>query len=256
MRVQFFVTCLSDTFYPRAAVACFRLLEHFGCEVAFNPRQTCCGQPFRNNGFDEQARELARRMMDIFEGSNPVVTPSASCAAMVREQFPQLFIGDETMLERARQMASRTFEITEFLLDKLGFDPAMLPGHDPGSGCEPVTVHESCHQRALGRFGRTTALLERVPGLEVRPLADVEQCCGFGGTFAAKFHDLSGPMAGEKVGSIAATGAGTVISSDAGCTLNIAGKCEREGVAVRFRHIAELLAARLGLMDGEEDEVE
>ena len=251
MRVHLFVTCLGDTFYPRAAIACVRLLEYFGCEVVFDPRQTCCGQPFRNNGHDAEARGLAQRMLELFTGDDPVVTPSASCAAMVREQFPLLFADEPATQQQAEQLASRTFEVIEFLTTRPGFEPAAIPA---GSGAaQVVTVHESCHQRGIGRFGQVTALLGRMGGVEVRTMKDVEQCCGFGGTFAAKFADVSGPIAAEKADAIAATGAPTVVSSDAGCTLNIAGTCARRGVRVRFCHAAELLAERLGLLDPEDD---
>ncbi len=221
-----------------------KVLEFLGHEVVFPRRQTCCGQPMYNNGFHGEARALARRMIDVFEGHETVVTPSASCAAMVRKHYAELFAGSDTERRRAEQLAARTFEFVELLTKVLEVDFRALGARWPGS----ATYHYSCHSRDIGLTDETIRLLSRIDGLEYRPLERLEQCCGFGGTFAINYPRISGEIVRDKVACIAKTGAGTVICSDAGCALNIAGACHRLGVDVAFKSAAELLAEGLGLL--------
>ncbi len=256
--IALFVTCLTDQFYPRAGTAVVLVLEALGYTIAFPEAQTCCGQPMYNTGRHDDARTLAARMIEIFEPSTHVVTPSASCAAMVREHALHLFHDDPAMAARAKALADKTYEFAEFITKVAGehklaarlaasFDPRVPASPRP----LPVTLHTSCHQRSLGP-STTPAILALVPGLEVRPLAHAEQCCGFGGAFAVKHPEISGPMVEEKVHDIAATGAETLVCNDAGCAMNIDGACQRMKTGhQRTRHLAEILAESMGLLPQE-----
>ncbi|MFP4144444.1 MAG: (Fe-S)-binding protein [Phycisphaeraceae bacterium] len=245
MKVSLFVTCLTDTFYPRAAIGLVKVLEKLGCELDFPEDQTCCGQPMWNNGFHAETRDLAERMIEVFQDAEYVVTPSGSCAAMIREYYPELFKDDPAMLAAAKDLASRTYEFSEFLVKVLEVDLRKHGANWPGQ----VTWHFSCHLRSIGMKNETPQLLEQIEGVEYVPLPKADQCCGFGGTFAMKYPDVSGAMARDKAECIASTGADFVVSNDAGCTMNIAGTCRREKVDAKFIHIAELIAESLGLLD-------
>ncbi len=239
MKVSLFVTCLTDTFYPRAGIAVVKVLEKLGCEVEFPADQTCCGQPMFNNGYHDEARALARRMIQVFEHSECVVTPSGSCAAMVREHYPELLEGDHAFEEGAKELAGKTYEFVEFLVKVLKVDLRAIGVRLPGK----ATYHYSCHLRGLGMTdAHTVGLLRQIDGLEFVPLEKADQCCGFGGTFAMKFPQVSGELVRDKARCIAATGAKTVVVNDAGCTMNIAGACRREGMDVEFKHVAEVIA--------------
>ncbi len=244
MRVALFITCLTDQFYPRTGIAAVKVLEHLGCEVEFPLEQTCCGQPMYNNGLHVEAAELARRFVTIFEPFDAIVTPSGSCAAMVRRHFADLLKADAAWGERAGAVSSRTYEFVEFLDRVLKFGPAASGVSWPGR----AAVHCACHLRELGLFELPLHFLGGVPGLELSPLANAEQCCGFGGTFAVKYTDASMAMVTDKVDAIAGSGAGTLVCNDAGCAMNIEGACRRRGVAVEVRSVAEILAEGLGLM--------
>lgn len=244
MNVSFLPGCLCDVFYPRAAIAAVRVLEHIGCRVDCPAAATCCGQPMFNNGFRREARELARRVLRAFDGAEWVVTPSASCAAMIREHYPTLFATGTAGRRRAEALAARTREFAEFLVSVLRLDLSGAGAVRDGV----VTWHPSCHQRAIGLTDETLWLLRGVRGVRFVPLANAEECCGFGGTFAATYAEISGAMVREKVDRIRASGATTVVCNEPGCTMNIAGACRRAGHAVRFVSVAELLAESLGLM--------
>ena len=231
--------------YPRGAIAAVKVLEHLGCEVAFPEAQTCCGQPMWNSGFGDEARSLARRMIDVFDPYERVVTPSGSCAAMVRDYYGHMFDDDPELTRRAGALAERTFEFVEFLLNELEVDPATLGAKWPGR----ATYHYSCHLRGLGMTDEALRVMRGVEGLEVIELEKASQCCGFGGTFAMKYPQISGAMVRDKVSCIQDTGAEYVVSNDSGCTMNIAGACHRQGEDVRFITLAEVLAEGLGLMD-------
>jgi len=242
--VSLFLTCLADGFLPRPAIAAVKVLEHFGCQLSFPADQTCCGQPQYNNGYHAETRVLARRMIDLFEDAETVVTPSASCAAIVRGAYPDLFDAADPWRERARRLAANTYEFVEFLDRELKVDLVAAGARWPGR----VTYHWSCHNRALGLTDESLRLMECIEGLEVTPLEDQDECCGFGGTFAVKFAAVSGSMARAKASRIRATGAPVVVSNESGCTLNLAGCCHREDVPVRFLSLAEVIAESLGLL--------
>ena len=241
--VALFITCLTDQFYPHVGVAVTKLLEHFGCRVDFPQAQTCCGQPFFNNGFHGEARELAKRFVQVFEPYEYVVTPSGSCCAMVREQFHELLKGDHAWEHGMERVRGRTYEFVEFLHKVLQIDLSSLKLPSPQS----VTYHYTCHLRGIGVKDEGVRLLRQVGNIEFRPLEKTDQCCGFGGTFALKYPAISGAIVDDKSACIAETGAQTLVCNDAGCTMNIAGMCHRKGMPVQVKHIAELMAEALGI---------
>jgi L-lactate dehydrogenase complex protein LldE len=248
VRVALFITCLTDQFYPRAGIAAVRVLGHLGHEVVFPADQTCCGQPMFNTGFHGDARRLAERMIRIFAPFETVVTPSGSCAAMIREQYPHLFEGNRVLEAAGRALAARTYEFVEFLVKVLRVDLRPLGARWPGR----AAYHYSCHLRGLGMTDEPLMLLRQVAGLEATPLERSEQCCGFGGTFAVKFPLISGQMVADKVSAIAASGARTLVCGDAGCAMNIEGACRRAGRPVRIVSPAEIIAEGLGLLPRED----
>ena len=239
--VALFITCLTDQFYPQVGIAVTKILEHFGCRVEFPEAQTCCGQPFFNNGFHEEARKLARRMIAIFEPYEYVVTPSGSCCAMVREQFHELLHDDPKWAQRVTNVVKKTFEFVEFLDKVLKIDLSKLSLPDK----RPITYHYTCHLRGIGVKDEGVRLLNQIGNINFRPMQKTEQCCGFGGTFAVKYPAISGAIVEDKVNCIAATEAQTVVCNDAGCSMNISGMCHRKGNDVRVTHIAELIAEAL-----------
>ncbi len=233
MRVSLFITCLTDTFYPQVGRAVVAVLRRCGCEVDLPDGQTCCGQPMFNNGYHRDAADLARRMIDLFEDSAYIVTPSGSCCAMVREHYPRLLPGDP----RGGALAERTFEFVEFLHNVLRIDLRAMGCRYPAA----ATYHYSCHLRGLGMTDEAVRLLQQIDGLTYRPLERIDQCCGFGGTFAVKFPEISGPMIDDKTNCIRRTGADVLVCNDGGCAMNIAGALHRAGSDIRVRHIAELI---------------
>ena len=243
MNVALFITCLSDQFYPHVGVAVTKILEHFGCTVSFPQSQTCCGQPFFNNGFHDESRELGKRFIQIFEPYDYIVTPSGSCAAMVREQYEYLLKGDHAYEHGLHRITSRTYEFVEFLDKVLRVDFSQFKLPAP----EACTYHYTCHLRGIGVKDQGVKLLRQIHGVEFTPLEKTDQCCGFGGTFAVKYPAISGAIVEDKANCIAATGASTVICNDAGCTMNISGMLHRRGQTQQVRHIAELMAEAMGI---------
>ena len=244
MRVALFVTCVNDTLYPRTGQAVVTLLERLGVEVDFPSAQSCCGQPQYNTGYRRQAEPLVRRYVEVFRGYDHVVTPSGSCAAMVREHHPRVAARaaaegrDAGPPEAVRELAERTYELTEFLVDVLGVE-------DVGA-CYPhtVTYHPTCHGlRMLGLGDRPRRLLRHVRGLTLVDLPEAEECCGFGGTFAVKNAAVSSAMGADKARNVLRTGASAVCTVDNSCNMHLGGVLARLGSPVRPVHIAEILAA-------------
>lgn len=238
MKILLFVPCFVDAISPQAALAAADVLERAGCEVDYPPEQTCCGQPPFNSGDWQAARAIARHQLPLFAGTAPIVALSGSCGAMMRIFYPELFAG-EPEEKLARDVASRTFEFSEFLVHQLGKEDfgASFPAR--------VTFHDGCHGlRELGIKQAPRRLLSHVRGLELIELADGETCCGFGGTFAVKFPMISSAMGEGKCEAIAATGADVVVSNDMSCLMHIAGMLERRGCPRRCLHLAEVLASR------------
>jgi L-lactate dehydrogenase complex protein LldE len=241
--VALFITCLTDQFYPHVGVAVTKVLEHFGCKVEFPTLQTCCGQPFFNNGFHPEARELAKKFIGVFEQYDYIVTPSGSCCAMVREHFPHLLHGDPAWEPGMRRVAAHTYEFIEFLDKVLKVDLSKLSLPKPQS----ITYHFTCHLRGIGVKDEGVKLLRQMGNVDFRPMEKTDQCCGFGGTFAVKYPAISGAIVEDKINCIAATKAATTVCNDAGCSMNISGMCHRAGVETKVRHVAELLAEALRL---------
>jgi L-lactate dehydrogenase complex protein LldE len=236
MRIGLFVTCLVDLMRPRIGFCALRLLEASGAEVVVPATQTCCGQPGYNSGDLDAARALARKLLNEFRDCDHVVAPSGSCAGMIRVHYPRLFAGSAEAPEFER-LAARTHELCDFLVNvaRLEINPGTFHG--------TLTYHDSCSGlRELGVKHQPRALLARLPGVELREMDEAETCCGFGGTFAVKYGDISARMSDNKCTRINATGAKTVVAGDLGCLLNIEGRLRRRGDhETRVLHIAEVL---------------
>ncbi len=235
MRVALLVTCLVDAFYPGVGQSTVRVLERLGVSVDFPERQTCCGQPAFNSGFHDEARIVAAGLLDAFAESECVVSPSGSCVAMVRHYLPKLFAGTPRETD-ARALADRTYELCEFLVRRLGVVDvgARFPAR--------VVYHASCHGwRGLGLREEPLLLLRHVQGLELVDLPYMEDCCGFGGTFAVKFAPLSAAMGRAKEAHAAATGAQVLTGTDMSCLMHLDGTMRRQGSPMRVMHIAEIL---------------
>jgi L-lactate dehydrogenase complex protein LldE len=230
------VTCLGDVFFPEAGLATVRLLRRLGVEVDFPAAQTCCGQPHFNSGYRRDARDLAKHTIQAFAGHQLVVTPSGSCTAMVKLDYRELFQADLVWHDRAEDLAQRTHELSDFLINVLGVDDvgARYPAK--------VTYHMACHLRGLGLQSEPERLLRRVRDLEYVPLERADECCGFGGSFSVRFPEISGAMVRDKAAFIEQTGADAVVATDVGCLMNIAGCLRRQGSKVRALHLAEVLA--------------
>ncbi len=234
-KVSLMVTCLGDAFFPDVGVATVRLLRRLGVEVDFPRAQTCCGQPFFNSGYQNHARDLARHTIRAFDNGRLIVTPSGSCAAMVKLEYPELFHEDLVWHGRAEDLARRTHELSDFLVNVLGIE-------EVGARCKAkATYHMACHLRGLGLQAEPERLLRKVSELEYVPLERSDECCGFGGSFSVRFPGISGAMVQDKAAFIEKTGADMVVATDAGCLMNIAGCLRRRGSKVRAVHLAEVL---------------
>jgi len=235
--VQLFITCIVDSLYPAVGEAVVAVLERQGVTVNFLEAQTCCGQPGYNAGFRAEARQLALNFLDVFsQTEQPLIVPSGSCAAMIIHGYADLFADDPANLERARQIAARTYEFSQFLVDVLGVE-------DVGAQyAGTLTYHPSCHlARGLGIQDPPHKLLAHVQGAEVRPLPNAEECCGFGGLFAIKHGDVSGAILDKKLSHLHASGATTLVGCDMSCLMHLQGALQRDGAAVQCKHLAEVL---------------
>jgi L-lactate dehydrogenase complex protein LldE len=238
-RVSLFVTCIVDQLCPQVGMAMADVLERLGYPLDFPESQTCCGQPAFNSGYRDEARKMARHFLKSFEASESIVVPSGSCASMVTHHFAELFEHDPETLARVHALAPRVHEFSAFLTGIAGVE-------DVGARFQDiVTYHDGCHSlREMGIYDAPRRLLANVRGLELREMEPAGECCGFGGTFAVKFAELSGAMARAKVEAILRTGARTVVSADPSCLMQIQGALSRAGSAVRAVHLAEVLANR------------
>ncbi len=241
MKVGLFVTCLVDLMRPRIGFAALELLQAAGCEVIVPQAQTCCGQPGYNSGDRASAVALARKVAREFADCEYVVVPSGSCAGMMRAHYPDL-LNDVPDAERAalRALAERTYELTDFLVNIMRYKRMLK------SLIKSITYHDSCSGlRELGIKQQPRALLAQVEGTELREMNECEQCCGFGGSFALKFGDISAHIAERKCENIAASGADAVVLGDLGCMLNIEGRLRRRGdQTTQVLHVAEVLAGK------------
>lgn len=237
-RVKLLVTCLVDTVYPQVGFAAVAVLERLGITVEVPAGQTCCGQPAFNSGSWDDARAMARHLIDVFgDDQIPVVVPSGSCGDMVIHQAPHLLAGDAVYGPRAAALSARTHELTQFIVDVLGVT-------DVGARTRArIAYHPACHGlRGLGVATQPLALLDGVGGAVRCPLPEAETCCGFGGLFAVKLADVSGTLLERKIANIEQSGADTLVATDVSCLMHIAGGLHRRGSAVKVRHLAEVLA--------------
>jgi L-lactate dehydrogenase complex protein LldE len=236
MKVALFSTCLGDQLHPEVAMSAARVLRRFGCEVDVPETQVCCGQPALNSGYQDEARTVARRLIESFEGAEHVVAPSGSCSGMIRHYFPQLFAHDAVLRKKAESLASRVYEFSQFLVRVLGVEAI------DGSFPHKVTYHPSCHgARLLGIKEEPLMLLRAIGDLELVPLPKADDCCGFGGTFAVKLAPISAAIVDEKVAHIQETAAHYVVGTDLGCLMNIAGRMKVKGVPIEGLHLAALV---------------
>ncbi len=235
--VALFVTCVVDQVAPDVGVASVRLLEAAGCAVSFPEAQTCCGQPAANAGEPEAAARLARHFLDVFEPFDAIVAPSGSCAAMIHHWYDRLLTGADR--ERARAVAEKTFELSQFLVIR-------LEQVDLGARVDAtVTVHDACHGlRNLGVGTAPRRLLEAA-GATIVEMVEPETCCGFGGTFSIEHGEIAGPLADDKLAHAAATDAEFLVSGDSACLLHLEGRRRRTGTGPQPIHFAELLARGL-----------
>ena len=241
MDVALFVPCYIDQLYPRVGLATAELLERQGVRVHFPEAQTCCGQPMANSGFFDDARQLARKMLDVFSPYEHVVCPSGSCTSMVRNHYPELLPGDP----RVAALRAKTRELCEFLHDVLQVRPR-------GRFDARVGLHQSCHalrelrmgsgsERLVPPYSKTRALLEGIEGLKLAELSRADECCGFGGTFAVSEEAVSCAMGRDRVADHERAGAEVITGADSSCLMHLDGLIRRDGKKLRVLHIAELL---------------
>jgi len=244
MRVALFISCLTDLFFPEVGEDVVKILRRVGVPVTFPPAQTCCGQPALNSGFKHEARTLARHFIQVFEDAEVIVTPSGSCATMVRLEYPRLFEDNPAWQARAQAVAARTFEFSEFLVRILKLEDVGARWSSRSMDVPiRVTYHDACHAyRSLGIHAEPRRLLRHVRGLELVEMDRPDWCCGFGGSFSVRLPDISGAMLDEKIRRIKATGVNTVVTTDAGCIMHLAGGLKQRGEAVQVLHLARMLA--------------
>jgi L-lactate dehydrogenase complex protein LldE len=231
-------TCLIDSLFPEVGEAVIELLHQAGLAVVFPRAQTCCGQPAFNAGFRAEAREMAERTISVFsESHEPVVVPSGSCAAMIRHGYLELFRDSPEQLEKARALAERTYELSEYLIDVWGGPPSGV------SVSGRMVYHPSCHLlRGLGVDRQPMALLRALQGVRIDRLS--EDCCGFGGVFSVEQPELSIEMLARKIAEIEASGADTIVAGDVSCLMHIEGGLRRAGSSVRCLHMAQALTGK------------
>jgi L-lactate dehydrogenase complex protein LldE len=239
LRVSLFITCYNDTLFPETGKAVVRVLERLGHTVEFPPGQTCCGQMHYNTGYQAEAMPLLSRFVEQFRGAEAVVVPSSSCVAMIRDHYPKMAaeIGDKKLIADVEELLPKVFEFSEFLTKRLGLEDvgAYFPHR--------VTYHASCHGlRNLELGDGPLRLLKAVRGIDLVELEGLEQCCGFGGTFAVKNADVSGAMLAEKTKAVLNTRAEACTACDNSCLMHIQGALHRQRTGVRTVHLAEILA--------------
>ncbi len=240
MKVSLFVTCVVDQLWTSIGVSSVEVLRRVGCEVQFDKRQTCCAQPAFNTGYLDEARQVARRFISIFEESDAdaIVSPSGSCTAMVHH-YPRLFSSEPEWQKRARAVAAKTHELSSFLIRVLKTD-------DVGASWSGrLTWHDACHGlRDLNIKTEPRTLIRKVRGAEFVELEHADACCGFGGTFSVKYPEISVAILDQKIEAIERAGVQAVVSGDASCLMQIGGRLSRKGSKVRTMHLAELLASQ------------
>lgn len=242
MRVGLFVTCLVDVMRPEIGFSTLKLLEAAGCDVVVPEQQTCCGQPAYSGGNRQAARELAEKFLDEFETFDYVVIPSGSCGGMVKTHYDDILTGYPDLQRRYAAVKARVFELTDFLCNVVKLDT--LPALAQGSFKGTVTYHDSCcGLRELGVQAQPRALLAKREGVALQEMNEARACCGFGGTFAVKYSDISKAIVDDKCANIQESGADAVVLGDLGCMLNIEGRLRRTGDhKTRVLHVAQVLS--------------
>lgn len=242
--VSLFVTCIVDMIYPQTGLSVVDILEHVGVEVDFPPDQTCCAQPAFNSGYRDEARTVAKHFFKAFKDADVIVTPSGSCAAMVRHEYPRLFRPEDgEPYEQAQRAASITWEFSEFLVDGLGI--ANLNFSLPKK--QSFAMHDACHGlRGLGLGQASRELISHLGKAELRELNECEICCGFGGLFSVKMPDISNAMLKNKIDNINACDAETIVTGDVSCLTQMNGGLSRNKSGKRVMHLADVLALGLG----------
>ena len=240
MKVDVFIPCFIDQFYPETAFNFIRLLEMAGCTVNYNPEQTCCGQPSFNSGYWKETKTLAVKFLNDFENADIIVAPSASCTGFIKNYYKKVFAEDTALLEKTNLLTLRIFEFSDFFVNQLKkVEFGSVFNHK-------VTFHDSC--AGLREYGIKTEpriLLENVKGLELIEMEKLETCCGFGGTFSAKFHSISTAMTEQKVEHAMKTGAEYIVSTEASCLMNIEAYIKKQKLPIKTIHLVDLLASRL-----------
>ena len=237
MKVQLFIPCFIDQLYPQVAFNTVKILEKAGCTVAYNTQQTCCGQPAFNAGFWGESKDVCTKFVQDFDGADYIVSPSASCAGFIRNNYGKLF-ENNAFQSPAKKVSSQIFELSEFLVKILGIT-------DLGASFNgKATFHDSCAGlRECNIKAEPRALLQQVEGLELVEMNDTETCCGFGGSFAVKYDTISVAMADQKIDNAIATDAEYIISTDMSCLMHIDGRINHNGQQIKVIHLADILAS-------------
>ena len=237
MKVQLFIPCFIDQLYPQVAFNTVKVLEKAGCTVAYNTQQTCCGQPAFNAGFWGESKDVCTKFVQDFDGADYIVSPSASCAGFIRNNYGKLF-ENNAFQSPAKKVSSQIFELSEFLVKILGIT-------DLGASFNgKVTFHDSCAGlRECNIKAEPRALLSEVAGLELVEMNDTETCCGFGGSFAVKYDTISVAMADQKIDNAIATEADFIISTDMSCLMHLDGRINHNGQQIKVIHLADILAS-------------
>jgi L-lactate dehydrogenase complex protein LldE len=238
MKVDVFIPCFIDQFYPDTAFNFIKVLEKVGCKVNYNPDQTCCGQPSFNSGYWKETKTLAVKFLDDFENADIIVAPSASCTGFIKNYYRKIFAEDQVLLEKSNELTPRIFELSDFLVNQIKkIELNSVFNHR-------VTFHDSCAGlREYGIKKEPRILLQNVQGLELVEMEKLETCCGFGGTFSAKFHSISTAMTEQKVESAMKTGAEYIVSTEASCLMNIEAYIKKQKLPIKTIHLVDILAS-------------
>jgi L-lactate dehydrogenase complex protein LldE len=247
-RIALFVTCLVDQVMPEVGVATVQLLRRAGFQVDFPHQQTCCGQPFFNSGFRQEATRLAKRTVEIFEEYEAVVLPSGSCTSMIRMEYAHLLQGSPKWYYPARRLAAKTFELSEFLVHQAGWPESsdLLTSAQLAASAEDrtVTYHDSCHMCRLLGLRQEPRQLLRAAGSQVIEMAESDRCCGFGGIFSIRMPELSAGITAEKISRTQATGATTLVTADPGCLMQMRSLAQEDpqfNDRLQIKHLATVL---------------
>ena len=238
MDIQLFIPCYIDQLYPQTGFNTIKVLEKAGCNVHYNPNQTCCGQPAFNSGYWEEAAGLAEKFLNDFHPGMPIVSPSGSCSSFVIHHYHKILKEKPEQLEKHLQLKNTVFEFSDFLVNVLKVEKlgAKFP--------HKVTFHDSCSAlREYGIKDEPRKLLAQVGGLQLVEMEESETCCGFGGTFAVKNNSISVAMAEKKVRNALDTGVEYIVSTEASCLMNINGYCAKNKLPVKGIHLADILAS-------------